>query len=146
MDRPTLQRWKGGCLTGRPPNPKPEPRQSTPKPPPEVKGNPRAIKEWKRIIAELQKKRFCASSDAAIITCYVMAYATMLEAAEELSKSKLIVQNKAGNVFQHPALGIRNTAAKMCARFAAELGLTPSSRSRVRPEEIDGPGLEMPGD
>jgi P27 family predicted phage terminase small subunit len=127
----------------RRPNPTPADEPGKPKPPPQVKGL--ALKEWKRVVPELMKRRTITPADAAALAMYCTTFARWQEAEDRVARDGLIVKTKSGNVIQHPALGIANTATKLCHRWAVELGLTPSSRSRAKPEEEDeDDAMEIP--
>jgi P27 family predicted phage terminase small subunit len=55
----------------------------------------------------------------------------------------LLIRTKQGNWIQHPLVGMARRAAADMALFAAEFGMTPSSRTRVQvtagktPNEFD---------
>ena len=57
------------------------------------------------------------------------------DAAKALATSASVVQTKAGNIIQHPSLAILNKQAAIMLKAAAEMGFTPSSRSRVQTDE-----------
>jgi P27 family predicted phage terminase small subunit len=44
----------------------------------------------------------------------------------------LLVKTKAGNYIQNPVVGAANRAMELMLRAAAELGMTPSARSRIQ--------------
>ena len=50
-------------------------------------------------------------------------------------RAELLIKTKEGNIIQQPLVGIANKAKADMVRFAAEFGMTPSSRARI---EITG--------
>ena len=52
-------------------------------------------------------------------------------AAKDAVTEGLILRTKSGNVIQNPLVGAANKAMADMVRYAAEFGLTPSSRTRV---------------
>jgi P27 family predicted phage terminase small subunit len=45
-----------------------------------------------------------------------------------------MVRSPSGYPIQNPMLAIANKAQEQCLKILAEFGLTPSSRSRIRPD------------
>ncbi|WP_350149930.1 phage terminase small subunit P27 family [Devosia sp. RR2S18] len=92
--------------------------------------------EWRKIapILVLERKTL-TEADLATLENYCLAVATMREARRVLNAEGLVTP--AGK--RHPAFGIMNAAQTTQRLCAAELGLTPVSRSRpaVRSEEND---------
>lgn len=54
------------------------------------------------------------------------------DAAKRVSESGSIVKSKDGAWYQNPFLSVMNKQSALMMRAAAELGFTPSSRSRVK--------------
>jgi len=50
----------------------------------------------------------------------------------------LMIKTSNGNAIQNPLVGIANKAMADMVRYAAEFGMTPSARSRIRGEEASG--------
>lgn len=63
------------------------------------------------------------------------AWKVAFEAGENVPSSAFLTQTPNGATMQHPLVGAANTAARDMMRYAVELGLTPSARTRVRPEK-----------
>lgn len=105
-----------------------------------------AKKEWRRISKELLAAGLLTTVDRAILANYVSAWAIWYQATTELEqlrqtaaaegKSNLIFRTKTGYLAQHPLIGTINSAASEMRKCAAELGLTPSARSRL---QVDPP-------
>ena len=106
-----------------------------------------AKKEWKRVSKELIEIGILTSVDRSILASYCDAYSRWAQATEELNelrkakgKSVLVVGTKTGYPMQNPLIGIINTAADQMRKFGAELGLSPSSRTRL---SVDQPSKEQ---
>ena len=54
----------------------------------------------------------------------------------EIKKRGLVVKTNADFVIQNPFLGVANRCMNQMAQIESEFGLTPSSRSRIRMEEL----------
>jgi P27 family predicted phage terminase small subunit len=71
--------------------------------------------------------------DASLLTTWVLARDMQRWAAEKIEQYGALVRNPAtGAPMASPALKIQNEQAAILTRCNAELGFTPSSRSRVR--------------
>jgi P27 family predicted phage terminase small subunit len=70
--------------------------------------------------------------DQSILTVWVCAEAVHREASEWVSNKGSMVMGKNGLPYQNPYLAIMNKQAAVMMKAAAELGFTPSSRSRVK--------------
>lgn len=81
--------------------------------------------------------------DASVLAIWVVAKDTHQKAAEALAKSSLLYKTKNGEAMQNPYLPVINKQALLMLRAAAEMGFTPSSRSRI---SIDGYGEKQPQD
>lgn len=129
-------------MNGRPPKPLPTQNPAIPPCPSQLKGEAR--KEWRRVTRELLAAGVLMRCDMATLSLYCVAWARWKHAEAEVAKLGEVVKTKSGNVIQNPWLGVANTAAKQCHRFAVEFGLTPSSRRKVEKMEAEEAGLDMP--
>lgn len=137
--KPTIQKILAGNPGKRPLNmnePKPE---GVPTCPSVLDAT--AKREWTRISRELIAVGLLTSVDRAMLAAYCDAYSRWSQATEELNelrrtkgKSVLVVGTKTGYPMQNPLIGIINTAADQMRKFGAELGLSPSSRTRLAAE------------
>ncbi|MFD1942744.1 phage terminase small subunit P27 family [Paradevosia shaoguanensis] len=83
--------------------------------------------EWKRVAPILiEERKTLTAADLATLENYCIATGTMREAHRLLTREGLVTA--AGK--KHPAHGILNNAQTTQRLCAAELGLTPVSRSR----------------
>jgi P27 family predicted phage terminase small subunit len=109
--------------------------------------------EWGRVCDDLYNSGLLSKVDRMILAAYCQAYARWVLAERTLKEmakrdeltSGLMIKTISGNAIQNPIVGVANKAMADAARYATDLGMTPSSRSRVtaRPP---GPGKEDPAD
>jgi P27 family predicted phage terminase small subunit len=90
-----------------------------------------AIAEWNRVAPQLYAVRVLTAADLASLAAYCQAYADWIHARTELDKHGFTITTEKGNLIQSPWVGIANKAMNNFVRYAAEFGMTPSSRSRV---------------
>lgn len=115
-----------------------------PSPPIELDAN--AHIEWVRVVDELRALGMVTKLDFAVLSAYCVAYSRFKVASESLNRiadkdpmfSGLLIKTKQGNWIQNPLLGVVRRASLDMVRFAAELGMTPSSRSRIYIESAHG--------
>lgn len=102
--------------------------------------------EWERIAPELEKLGLISELDVAHLAAYCQAYALMKRTAEELkllqaeglaesipNRTRGLVDSTPSGYKQMSALlTVYNRAADQMARHAAEFGLSPSARMRVK--------------
>ena len=75
--------------------------------------------------------------DRAVLTIWVIAEDTYRQAAEKLAQHGMLIKAPiTGLPIQSPYLPIVNKQAQIMLRAAAEMGFTPSSRTRVTVEEV----------
>ena len=103
--------------------------------------------EWDRVVSALIRCRVLRSVDEQILAAYCQAYARWREADEWLTKngSTVVLRDKDGlvkYVQQVPQVAISRAERTAMLKAAAELGLTPAARSRVRADSAD----ESPAD
>lgn len=87
--------------------------------------------EWKRIVHELYELGVISRLDRASLAAYCQAYGRWVEAERKLTETPAILKMPSGYIQQNPWLTIATKQMELVQRFAAELGMTPSSRSRV---------------
>lgn len=88
--------------------------------------------EWQYILDNVMPG-LLTTVDRANLTAYCVAAALHKRATRELNKAKslFVKVGENGALAQHPALAVINKQAQIMVRCAAEMGFTPSSRSRV---------------
>jgi P27 family predicted phage terminase small subunit len=108
-------------------------------PPAELTGHPFAIAEWSRLAPMLRRCRQITEADRAALVALCLEWARYVTATEMVRTIGLIVKAPSGYPMPNPCLSIATKALAGCNKLWPELGLTPSSRSRVKTEGA-GPG------
>lgn len=101
--------------------------------------NAEAKVEWKRVCHELYLAGVMTELDRGILAAYCQSYGLWERAEKALAKMAfadpdnfgLLMMTAAKNAINNPLIGIANKAKGDMARYASELGITPSSRTRV---------------
>jgi P27 family predicted phage terminase small subunit len=127
----------GTARPGRINNAEPDLPPSRP-PPPDFLSK-EAKDEWERVIEGLYRSGIMTFIDVGALAAYCQSYGRWLVAEEALSKFAerdpatrgIMLKTQSGNAIQNPLVGAANTAMAAMVRYAAEFGMTPSSRARV---------------
>ena len=77
--------------------------------------------------------------DRAALAAYCQSYGRWVEAERKLAETPPLLKTPAGYVQASPWLAISSKQLELMAKFMAELGLTPSSRSRLAIQMPSGP-------
>lgn len=91
-----------------------------------------ASEEWERVVALLGPAKLAPPEARAALAGYATAWQRWVEAEEKLKDQGPVVKSPNGYPIQNPYLSIANTALKQVKEFMTELGMTPSSRSRIK--------------
>jgi len=110
-----------------------------------------AVQQWDELSQILMAMRVLTEADGMVLAGLCQTYSRWVQASQQLEQSGLIFRTKSGYVQQNPLLGVVNTCIDQINRLSRELGLSPSSRTRVH--AVEGPQpksamaklLEMPG-
>ena len=97
---------------------------------------PTAKAEWKRLARQLHRLGVLTELDRSVLAAYCQAYGRWVEAERRLKETPLLLKTPAGYVQPSPWLAISNKSVELMHKFAAELGLSPASRSRVTTRPI----------
>lgn len=116
--------------------PKPKQGARVPAPPPEL--GKRAKAEWRRIAKELHDMGVLTRIDTKTLANYCQAYDDMMTARGQLDLWNMnhpdqinVLKTMGGMIRTHPLVSQLRDHRKDMMAFAAEFGLTPSSRSKV---------------
>jgi P27 family predicted phage terminase small subunit len=90
-----------------------------------------ARREWERVCAELVQLGVVTRLDRAALAAYCQSFSLWSDAAAKLKKFGTVVKGPTGLPVISPFFRIADLALKQMHRWAAELGLGPSSRSRI---------------
>jgi P27 family predicted phage terminase small subunit len=85
--------------------------------------------EWRRIMPLLIERRILTEADMGSVENYCLAIGQIRAAERTIRQEGMTVQGASG-LRAHPALKIQSQALTHSRQLAAELGLTPVSRSR----------------
>jgi P27 family predicted phage terminase small subunit len=117
----------------------PQPPRSQPSCPAHLSATAKA--EWKRLARSLNQIGLLTQVDRAALAAYCQAYGRWVEAERKLQETPVLLKTPAGYVQPSPWLAIASKQLELMAKFMAELGLTPSSRSRLAIQIPTGPKL-----
>jgi P27 family predicted phage terminase small subunit len=96
-------------------------------------------KEWKRVFPMLAAIKVIKAPEAALLAAYCGAFSDFYRLSE-MSKGKgFIVKAPNGCPMMSPLFTALSKARTEMIKLMAELGITPSSRSRIKTEEPDEP-------
>jgi P27 family predicted phage terminase small subunit len=110
-----------------------------PEPPEHLTGQ-YAREEWARVVVELYRMKLITSLDLQPLAAYCDAFerwclakATIAAMAERDPMTHgMIVKTQAGGAMPNPIVFMAQSAARDMVRYAAEFGLSPSARSRIK--------------
>lgn len=105
--------------------------------PKHLKGD--ALKEWKRVSAELEKLGLISKIDRAALSLYCTAWGRHVHAEKKLNDlgpESYVSETPNKFEVQSAWLNISNKAMEQCIKYMAEFGMSPAARSRVTPSEI----------
>lgn len=84
---------------------------------------------WEALVLELSKTNgLLASIDKFAMGRYCENWLMYQDAKALIESGGIVAYTDSGNVYQHPAVGIKNKADERLCRFEAKYGMTPSDR------------------
>jgi P27 family predicted phage terminase small subunit len=86
---------------------------------------------------ELVRAGVISRVDRAVLALYCQAWARWVEAERQLAKNGAVAETPNGLAVQSVYMQIANRAMEQVRRYAAELGLTPAARTRVRAQPVE---------
>lgn len=101
-------------------------------PPPELGTDALAIAEWSRLAPMLRQCRQISEADRSALIALCLEWARYLTAMKRVHELGLVVTTRSGYPMTNPYLLVATKALAGCNKLWPELGLTPSSRSRVK--------------
>jgi P27 family predicted phage terminase small subunit len=122
----------------RPLNPRqPRPEVKVPTCPAHL--SPSAKAEWKRLARQMHVLRIPTELDRAALAAYCQAYGRWVEAEKKLKETPVLLKLPSGYIQPSPWLGIANKQLELMHKYMSDLGLSPTTRSRVSPAPYMGP-------
>ena len=85
--------------------------------------------EWNRVFPSLQARKVLTKPDLGMLEAYCTAVGVIRQCEADIQKNGLVVSTNTGPK-RNPAYSMQSDATKNARQLAAELGLTPVSRSR----------------
>jgi len=111
-------------------------------PPLELLGDLVAQAEWSRLAPMLRTAAVLTEADRGALIALCQQWSRYLEANRNVALAGMVVRAPSGYPMPNPYIAIANKALVNCTRLWAELGLTPSARTRV----TKAPSFEPPAD
>jgi|TARA_R110000824_G_scaffold146487_4_gene315331 P27 family predicted phage terminase small subunit len=101
-------------------------------PPDELTQDAAATKEWLRLAPILRKSRQISESDRSALIAVCLEWSKYCEAMGIVRMSSMIIKTSSGYRQINPYLSVATKSLSNLNKLWPELGLTPSSRSRVQ--------------
>jgi P27 family predicted phage terminase small subunit len=99
--------------------------------------------EWRRVLPVLVERRVLSAADLAACERYCEATGDIAIARAAIAADGAYVLNRLGELKRHPAFATLRESTAEARRWAAELGLTPASRSRVAGDVGDDDDMDL---
>ncbi len=91
-----------------------------------------ALSEWTRITQELAAKQVITEVDMTILALYCETFSEWIMLNNLLKNQAIVKEYKSGAEYVNLLIGQRRSARMELSKYAAELGITPSSRTKVK--------------
>lgn len=88
--------------------------------------------EWLAVVADLRDRKMLTDAVLGTVDAYVLAISNARKAQEAIVKHGVLIDAGKGILKQNPAVSLLGKSQSTIMRLAAELGLTPASRSRKK--------------
>lgn len=99
------------------------------------------VKEWHRVGPHLVKNRLLTEADLLTFTAYCANVDMLVEATIQIQERGMTIHGARGPV-RNPALATFAAATTSLRTLAAEFGMTPSSRARIKLPGDEGESLD----
>ncbi len=110
----------------------PKPRKQRPRVPAWLSDDARAV--WRRTSKQLDAMGILYACDEDVLVAYVNAVVNYQKATRIVEETGLLVEGRHSGFVVNPAVRVQRDSATLIRQLASELGLTPSSRSRLSVE------------
>lgn len=99
-----------------------------------------AREEWARLAPRLLDLRVLSALDRAALAAYCASWSRWVWAESAIRKLRSrTVTSRSGSTKLHPYFGLAAQAKRELREWAVELGITPTSRARIRPAAVTEP-------
>jgi P27 family predicted phage terminase small subunit len=122
-------------MRGTKPNLRTETRALSSHPKPPAWLGMAARREWQRVIPILCERRILTEADLGCLQSYCVAIGRIEECEATLRAEGMFFTGENGVPRPHPAIRVSDSAMTQARQIAAEMGLTPVSRSRPAMEQ-----------
>jgi P27 family predicted phage terminase small subunit len=85
--------------------------------------------EWNKVAPILVDRQHLTDADLGTLAAYADAVGQLVDATKVINRDGMVIETDKG-LRKHPAISIQTNARNQVRQLAAELGLTPVSRSR----------------
>lgn len=109
----------------------PRAEESFDAPPVELAGDDVAVAEWSRVVPILRVCGLVSNAERSALIALCQQWSRYIEAQQKVRALGMIVKKPSGNPVTNPYLAVADHALAQCRSLWAELGLTPSGRSRM---------------
>lgn len=89
-------------------------------------------KEWEKCCNELLVLGVLATADADVIELYCTNRVSFVDAAKDVMKNGIILEDEEGGRYKNPALLVRQQAEKVILNIASVFGFTPRARMGIK--------------
>lgn len=117
----------------------PKPKKTKPRCPAWLSDEAKVV--WRRTVKQLELMELLFEADQDIIVAYSNAVVNYQRATELVDRSGVLIKGRRDGVVTNPAVRVQRDAAQLIRQLAGELGLTPSSRTRLSVENDGGNDL-----
>ena len=100
-------------------------------PPAELSTSPKAQDEWRRLAPTLRRTKHVSVTDRTALVAVCLEWGRYLDAMDRVRIGGMVLTTPQGYPMTNPYLTIATKALAACTKLWPELGLTPSSRSRI---------------
>ncbi len=108
----------------------PQPGEGIPACPSE---HPEVQRVWDYTVGQLARMRVVTMADRDVLLAFCQAVVMHREASAMLAQDGyVLVEDRTGKVYTHPASRMLKDAAATIKAFGTEFGLTPAARTRIR--------------
>jgi P27 family predicted phage terminase small subunit len=115
----------------------PTPQLGEPTIPEMVEADPAAKARWFWVCEQLRSMNLLHVTDQGLIAGYCLDYSMMLSLWESIKGGRVSDMTERGGITTKPEANQFHKFADRCLRREAELGLTPSARTRLRAPQKD---------
>lgn len=115
----------------------PKPKLGRPKIPDAVEDDPVAKSRWYWVCEQLESMNLLAVTDQGLIAGYCLDYSMMLSLWEVIKGGQVSDMDEKGRTKLKPEANQFHTYSDRILKREAELGLTPSSRSRLKAPQTE---------